>query len=321
MKITVLYNLVTSKAFGGSKDLLAEDDTVKTAKAIALNLKKNHDVTLFEVREDNVKDLKNLRPDLFFNNAFGIGSIPKSEADLAALLEKTKIPFTGSGFRAIVLTTDKLATKEVLEAGNLPTPKTYTLGINLKFPLIVKPVAEDSSLGITDRSVVKNEKELILETERIKNMYDEEALIEEYIDGRELNVTVLGNGDNATPLPISEIVFGPLFNDKYKIVDFTAKWEEDTQRYKETTGVCPADLPKKVTEQVQELALTAFVATGCNDVARVDIRLDQNDRPFILEVNANPGIGPTDGATRSAKAAGLTYGQFLEKIVQMAISR
>jgi D-alanine-D-alanine ligase len=311
MKIIVLYNLVTSKFFGNPKDILADEDTVKTARAIAKSL----NADLFEVREDNFKRLKNLNPDLFFNNAFGIGNIPKSEADLASLLEKTSIPFTGSGSRAILLTTDKKATKELLKLGNLPVPGSE------KFPLIVKPACEDCSLGISEKSVVNNPRQLKKQTDFLRKKYDEEVLVEEYIDGRELNVTVMGNGDKAEALPISEIVFGPSYKDKYKIVDFDAKWKEHSLKFKETVGVCPADLPGKLAREIQDIAVAAYLATGCRDFARVDFRLSKNNKPFILEVNANPGIGPEDGATRSARAAGMSYPQFLEVIVRNALSR
>jgi D-alanine-D-alanine ligase len=315
MKIMVLYNRVVSKKIGHPEDLLADEDTVKTAQAIAANLKINHRTKLFEVQENNLKKLTALKPDIFFNNAFGIGSLPKSEADLAGLLEKIGIPFTGSDARAILLTTDKKATKNLLKVNNLPVPG------DKKFPLIIKPASEDCSVGISARSVVRTKEELQRQTKRLEKVYKEEVLVEEFIDGRELNVTVLGNNGAARALPISEIVFGPSFEDKYKIVDFSAKWKTDSVAYRETVGVCPADLPPKLAEEIKDLAVAAFLVTGCRDIARVDFRLSRQGKPYILEVNANPGVGPDDGATRSARAAGLTYLQFLEAIVQNALSR
>lgn len=306
MKIFVVYNRVKSLAVGGVNDILADEDTVKTALAIAKEL----DGELFELNEKTASKLKNLDADIFFNTAFGIGGAPKSEAEVVTLLEKTGKPYTGSSVKAIILTTDKEATKNVLRAKNLPTPG------NTKFPLIVKPSGEDCSLGITQASVVNNMKELDKQVTLLKKIYSEDVLVEEYIDGRELNVTILGN----TVLPISEIVFGKSFDSKYKIVDFASKWEEESDSFKETTGICPAKLPINIIEKINQISLEAFRATGCRDYARVDIRLDKNNRPFILEVNANPGVGPNDGTVRSAKAAGYTYKSFLEKIIDEAIN-
>lgn len=315
MKIVVLYNQVKSLAVGQSGDLLADEDTVKTAKAIAENLKINHQVSLFEIKENNVEDLKKLKPDVFFNNAFGIGSISKSEVDLAKILEETGIYFTGSGSQAIALTTDKEATKKVVSVLGVPVPGSS----REKFPLIVKPANEDCSLGINEKAVVNNKQELEKQIEFLEKVYSEPVLVEEYIDGRELNVSVIGTGKNAEVLPISEIVFGPSFKNKPKIVDFAAKWYEESISCKETVGSCPANLPKGVANYVKEVALKSFLATGCKNITRVDIRLSKNNIPYVLEVNANPGVGPDDGSTRSARAAGLSYSQFLEKILAVAM--
>lgn len=306
MKIFVIYNRVGSLAVGNPKDILADDDTVKTAQEIAKTLNGE----LFEINEKTASKLKNLDADVFFNTAFGIGNAPKSEAEVAMLLEKTGKPYTGSNAKAIILTTDKEAAKNVLRAKNLPTPG------NIKFPLIVKPSGEDCSLGITQASIVNNKKELNKQVELLKKTYSENVLVEEYIDGRELNVTILGN----TVLPISEIVFGKSFNNKYKIVDFESKWEEETDSFKETTGICPAKLLNNIIEKINQISLEAFRVTGCRDYARVDIRLSKDNKPYILEVNANPGVGSTDGTVRSARAAGYTYKSFLEKIIDEAIN-
>ncbi len=328
MKITVVYNRVESLDVGEPEDILADQDTVKTAQEIASALAVlGHDVNLFELSEKNAKELKKLDTDFFFNTAFGIGSAPKSEAEVADLLEKTGKPFSGSDRKAIVLTTDKIATKDILLAADLPTPKFRVfsdgrkLNSLLKFPLIVKPNGEDCSLGINESSVVRNRKNLYSQIKQLEESYGESVLVEEYINGRELNVTILGNGEFAEVLPVSEIVFGPCFNNKYKVVDFAAKWEEESASFKETVGVCPAKLKEGIRKKVEEISLEAFNLTGCRDYARVDFRLGKDNIPYILEVNANPAIGHSDGATRSAKAAGYSYAQFLQKIIDIALAR
>jgi D-alanine-D-alanine ligase len=155
----------------------------------------------------------------------------------------------------------------------------------------------------------------------LEKIYHEPVLVEEYIDGRELNVTVLGNGKNAKVLPTSEIIFGKSFAHKYKVVDFAAKWQKDSSAYKDTVGFCPAKLSEESKKKIEETCLAAFRITGCRDYARVDIRLSKEGIPFVLEVNANPGVGPEDGATRSALAAGYSYPSFLSEIVKIALLR
>ncbi len=328
MKITVTYNVVRKVAVGNPLDILADEDTVKTAEAIARGLQSlGNTVDLLAIDEQSVKRLKNHPTDFYFNSAFGIGGMAKSEADVAAFLERSGKPFSGSDAKAIILTTEKVATKKLLIAHDIPTPKYQVfsgcerLDPALSFPLVVKPATEDSSLGIGAASVVKTCPAAEKQMQIIRDEYDDPVLVEEYIEGRELNVTVLGNGEQARVLPISEIIFGPSFKNHYKVVDFAAKWEIDSWKYKETNGICPADLAEQVRKKVADTALSAYRLTGCRDYGRVDIRLDKSGVPYILEVNANPGIGLEDGASRSAKAAGLAYPQFLEEIVHIALAR
>ena len=317
MKITVLYNEVTQIENGNLQDLLADQDTVKTAKEISTALiSLGYDVTLFCVDEVSVKKLtKNYPTDLFFNNAFGIGNIVKSESQLAKIIEMTGIPFTGATAKNIVLTTDKKATKNLLLKSNLPTPK---IG-GKKFPIFVKPIGEDCSLGITQTSVVQNNQELKNKIKELKKLYGGNVLVEEYIDGRELNVTVVGNNNSLKVLPISEIIFTQNFPGKYHIVDFDSKWKEDSKYYSQSQGMCPAILDDSVKKHIEEIAKKAFLVTKCRHFARVDMRLDRKNSPWILEVNANPGIGKGDGIIRSAKAAGFTYESFLDFLVQLAV--
>lgn len=317
MKITVLYNEVTQIENGNLQDLLADEDTVKTAKEIAIALTNiGYDTELFCVDEVSVKKLNKSYPtDLFFNNAFGIGNVAKSESQLAEIIENTKISFTGATAKNIILTTDKKTTKNVLLKSNLPTPKCD----GKKFPLFVKPIGEDCSLGITQSSVVQNNRELKNKINELKKLYGGNILVEEYIDGRELNVSVVGNNNSLKVLPIPEIVFSKKFPGKYHIVDFDSKWKESSLFFKESNGFCPAILDNNVKKTIEEVAKQAFRICVCRHFARVDIRLDKNNKPWILEVNANPGIGKGDGIIRSAKAAGFTYESFLDFLIQLAV--
>lgn len=290
MNITIIFNR------DSSGDLVVED-SVKTAQAIAKNLASlGHQTELFELKSQK---LPRFSADVLFNQAWGIGRHQNSEDQVAKLLEKTGIPYTGADFKAIRLTSDKIKTKKLFQWANILTPKFHIIK-DLKFPVIVKPSGEDCSIGVSQNSV-----------------YNEPVLVEEYIAGRELNVTVLGD----EVLPISEITFGPVFQNKYKIVDFRAKWETNSPEYKQSMSVCPAKLPPALTKKVQSLAFEVFKLTGCRDYARVDFRLSPDETPFVLEINANPAIGPDDGAVRSARAGGYSYSKFLEKIVKLAYAR
>lgn len=328
--ITVIYNVVNELSYGSADDLLADEDTVLTAKTIFQELRnEGFNVELFEVNESSIDELLDLKTDLIFNLCYGIGSIPKTEADVVSVLEKTGIPFTGAESRAIVVTNDKVLTKKVFMENNIPTPayqifvsRSERIDPTLSYPLIVKPKNEDCSLGIQNDSVVINEVELRKKINFLMESYKEPVLVEEYIDGREINVTVLGNKDEIKVLPISEIVFGSSYdNKKWKIVDFDAKWKIESVNYKDTPGVCPANLSSDILKRIQELSVTTYKACGCRDYARIDLRLSQNGTPFFLEVNLNPGIAPEDGAIRSAKAAGYTYPSFLKEIIRVAIGR
>lgn len=328
MKIVILYNHVGSLSFGRPEDILADEDTVKTAGAVATAISElGFEYELFNLDQKNVSKLKKLKADFFFNLAEGVGDKPKSEWEVTEILDKIGIPYSGSGPSAMRLTNDKIATKDLLSKHGLLTPHWQVfadhdrLDRSLHFPLIVKPGAEDCSLGISQDSVVKTENDLYRMVRVLQNNYPDAVLVEEYIAGRELNVTVLGNGSKARALPISEITFGKSFVGHYKFVDFAAKWEENSTAYRDTPGTCPARLPKEVTKKVMAASEAAFRLTGCRDYARVDIRLARGNKPYILEVNDNPAIGPGDGAMRSAGATGLTYSQFIARIITEAMGR
>ncbi|MBI4099636.1 ATP-grasp domain-containing protein [Candidatus Microgenomates bacterium] len=314
MKITVVFNQ------GRTREALT-DDSVQTAHAIAAALASlGHQTDLFELKDTN---LPKILPDVFFNQAWGVGSDENSEDKVAEFLAATGVSYTGADATAICLTSDKAATKKLLADHNISTPRWQKVTQpdfvlkDLSFPVIVKPDGQDCSLGIDQKSIFTNPAGLTEKVATLLKEFGESVLVEEYIAGRELNVTVLGN----EVLPISEITFGPSFKDKYPIVDYAAKWEVQSASYQETVGVCPAPLSPATRELVAELAKKAFTFTNCRDYARVDFRLDQNEAPYVLEVNVNPAIGPDDGATRSAKAAGLSYAKFLEKVVKLAYAR
>jgi D-alanine-D-alanine ligase len=191
---------------------------------------------------------------------------------------------------------------------------------NLLFPLIVKPSREDASIGIDHASIVYNANELRKRVRYVIEQFDQPALVEEYIDGRELNVAVLGNR-KLEALPISEIDMSTLPKDYPRIITYNAKWLKGTAEYEHTRGVCPALLPPELETRMKALAIEAVQLIGTRDYARVDFRLSKDHKPYILEVNPNPDISDEAGFARSARAAGYTFDTMVQKIIETALER
>jgi D-alanine-D-alanine ligase len=327
-KILVLYNSVT-KSQGEDKEILADEENIIMANDVAQALSPKHETKLFNVDEKTIHKIKDEKFDLIFNLTEGLGDLPKSDHLVARYLEKEGLPFTGSGSKTLELTGNKIATKKILLKNSVPTAKFYFIsGDNedipswLKFPLIVKPMNMHCSIGISTKSVVENEEELRQFLKSQEEKYNELFFFEEFIDGREVNVAIMGNADNLEVLPPSEISFGTNYPGKYKIVDFDAKWVESSETYKNTPS---APIINKLEEPLKTLledtAKKAFRLTNCQDYARVDFRIDKNGLPIVLEVNANQGIAIDSGTSRSARAAGYSYESFIQKIVDLATAR
>ncbi len=326
MKLGILYNIVDRPARGLEIDLLSDNDILSTVENVTHVLESEHEVIPVRIRKELFQSLIPNSFDFIFNLCEGIEGNVLGEAWVPAVLDILGIPYTGSDSLTLGLCLNKLKTKYLLIANNIPTPKYqmfYTTNQNLsselKFPLIVKPAFEDASVGITSESVVKNKLELFKRVEFILTKYLQPALVEEFIDGRELNVAIIGNGSTLEVLPISEIIFD--FDiDQPKIVSYEAKWVLNSDESQKTIGRCPAELPKELETGIKRLAIVAYNLTGCRDYARIDFRLRDNI-PYVLEVNPNPGINLDSGFVRSATTAGMTYEDFIKRILSEACKR
>jgi D-alanine-D-alanine ligase len=272
--------------------------------------------------------LKDERPDVIFNLCESVGNEAIHEMHVAGIYELMGIPYTGSGAFTLGTALNKSRVKEILLYHGLPTPKFQIINSPLKvavdeqlrFPLIVKPSQEDASIGIDSNSIVKNIDELRKRVRYIFRQFDQPALVEEYIDGRELNVAVMGN-KRPIAFPISEIDMSTLPKEYYRIISYNAKWMKGTAEYEHTKGVCPAPLPPALEASIKEMALRAYQLIGCRDYARVDFRLSKENKPFILEVNPNPDISDDAGFARSARTHGLTFEALIGKIIECALER
>ncbi len=270
------------------------------------------------------RKLSSLDADLVFNLFEGFCGYPKTEALVPKALSELGIPYTGCPETVLRLALDKAKTKVILKAAGIPTPDFQLLNpqilhmFQLSYPCIVKPRGEDASHGLTEESVVSNFASLEKQVRAVSKSYGS-VLVEEFIDGREFNATVLGNY-NCTVLPASEINYS-LPEGRPRILTFAAKWEPDSLYFQDTKVVCPAEIGIREREHIAETALTAFRLLGCQGYARVDMRLGKEGQLNVIEVNPNPDISPNSGAVRQAEAAGMTYTQFIEKIAQLALEK
>ncbi len=293
--------------------------------------KLGHACSIFNVADDIqnlIKFIEGTNPDVIFNMVEGIGDCSIHEMHIAGIYELLDVTYTGAGPVCLGLCLNKNKTKEILIANNISTPKfalctASELGkeiSKLKYPLIVKPAGEDASNGIDNNSIVYNRRSLNKQVKYICRKFKGKAIVEEYINGREINVAVIGNKKPRT-LPISEISFAKLQKHLPPIVTYNAKWISGSDEYKGTNGVCPAELPKRLEKEINAIALKAFKIMGCRDYARVDMRLNKNGKPFVLEVNPNPDISDDAGFARSSKAGGYTYEEIVQQILVYASER
>ena len=330
MNVAICFNQVPAEQFRGeADDSIAEKGAELEAHAVAEALRTlGHQPQLVPLPADIgqfIAELRRLKIEIVFNLCEGHWGDSHKELHIAALFELLNISYTGSRPLCLGLTQDKFRTKEILAHHHLPTPHSCLAKYGRKYPdlkdviypAIVKPRFEDASMGITGDSIVGNRKELESRIKYVHETYRQGALIEEYIEGRELNIAVIGNGP-CEVLPASEIKFHPDL--AFPIVSYEAKWMTSSLGYKGTEPVCPARLKSREVLALNDVALRAYKLLECRDYARVDIRL-RNGTPYILEVNANPDISPDAGLARSARAAGMDYPKMVGRILAMAVQR
>jgi len=276
---------------------------------------------LIDLDPDQITSLR--KYDWVFNLAETIFGFPLADYQVAHMMEKEQIQFTGSNSSTLQACLNKVTTKCQLLRNGIGTPmfEVFLPGqsiINwLDYPLIVKPACEDGSTGITLESVVYNFTELECQVTKVHQVYQQAALVEQFIDGRDITASILGNGSDSVVLPLSEITYPEMMGPKF--LTFNAKWLPGTSDYQVTTAKCPCPLDPWVEKRMKEIALRAYQVMGCRDYARVDFRVKGN-LPYVLEVNPNPCINPDDsGFVRSSKASGLTYTQMIAAIIRSSV--
>lgn len=283
-------------------------------------------VQVVSLEGDNLTNLQKLKGVDF---VFNLVDSKELEIKIARILDRLQIPHSGSSFEAIRTTNNKLLSKQLFEKHRLPTPQ-YSLVrrtdritralIPSKFPVIVKPAFEHCSIGITDHSVAQNYEQFKRLIKRMREKHRQTLLVEEFIPGRELQVTVLETTDKTLALPIAEIVF-PKKDSKWNIYGFKEKW---TKHFDTCLFVAPArSLADSINAQIKREAIRAFYALGLRDYARFDLRFNPKIRKwFFLEANANAGFDPDprDAMTASIKAHGMTLDDFVLQIVKNSLN-
>lgn len=277
---------------------------------------------------DLLRVLADPAPRFVFNLCEEVNGNPELEMCVAAVLELMGIPYTGSNPYTLGLALNKFHLKQVLRASGIPTAKGYVtkpgrpaaLPRGMYFPVIVKPVRQDASLGINSNSVCYTTEQLQKQIDYIHQAYDQESLVEEYLEGREFNVSVVGDR-NPEVLAVSEIDFTGLPSHEPRIVSYRAKWDEESELFSGTIPVCPARISARLEKRIRDLAVQSYQCTGCRDYARIDMRADANGHIRVLEVNPNPDISPRAGFARAVRAAGYAYSDMILRIVEAAQAR
>lgn len=268
-------------------------------------------------------------PDLVFNLCEGLDGKSVFESHIASLLELQGIPFTGCNSLTLALARNKNLSKKILRSSGIRTPEWMCcwgiptcLPENLHFPLICKPACEDASLGILADAVVRDFPTLIRKLEKLLPEFSAEGvLLEEFIPGREFCVALLPEPAGIRTLPPSEINFSGLKAGLEAIVSYSAKWLPDDELYRNTPSYCPDNLSPALKHGLQTTALAVHQALEANSYGRVDIRLDERERIFVLEYNPNPDITPGAGFSKALQAEKISYPVFVQKVLQEAQSR
>jgi D-alanine-D-alanine ligase len=327
-KVAVVYNEPVLDRYDLREETKAVENILDSVKAVhqAL-LESGYDVVevpLVPPVERAREELKSLAADLVFNLFEGFWDYPETEAIVTEIVSGLGIPYTGCSAATMALALDKAKTKALLEETGFATPRYQLLSpetlsaFHLSYPCIVKPCGEDASLGLSEESVVYDFAALERQVRLISSLF-RRVLVEEFIDGREFNATVLGDAE-CTVLPVSEIVY-LLPVGMPRILTFAAKWEPESLYFQGAKAVCPAKIPDSERELLAETALAAFRLLCCQGYARVDMRLDRGGQLNIIEVNPNPDISPGSGAALQAKVAGMDYAEFIARIAVLALEK
>jgi len=330
LQIAILFNEDVQITRGDPQDLLAVQYTVTATQHLYDALTSlGYPVTKIAVR-GNLEELEDLLCSFspintfIFNNCDGFNGNNLGAVSVIRLIERMGFKHTGAAADHIEMCIDKPRSKERLIQFGVPTPHFQVFehaegDFNLKFPVIIKPSVEDASMGIDLDSVVSNRECLFHKIAYIVEKYEQPAMVEEFVCGRELAVAMWGN-DVVEILPIAEEDFSWVANPLERLLTFESKWKIDSPYYQNIPARVPAALNRKEAQAVKKAAVGSFRAMGLRDFGRVDIRFD-NGIPYVIDINELPDLSPESGFWNSARATGITYPQMVEHILTNALIR
>ena len=332
IKITILYDRSPDQSDEKELELAMSGGGEDSHHRLCEHLSKlGHEVRLHGVYDDVkglIAELEAHPPEIAFNTCESFRQDSAMEFLIPALLDMLGVKYTGSGSDALILAQNKGLAKKVLAYHGLwsadftvyPRGQFDIRPSKLRFPLIVKPLTEDASIGIAESSAVKNDEALASRIAYVHEKIGCEALVEEYIEGRELFVGVIGN-DRPTVLPPVELDFSKATSDKLKVYSFKAKFDSAYRNKWGIQSLFPKDLKKETIARIEEITLTAYRALGLRDYGRLDLILAPDDAVYVLEVNPNPNIAENEDLPNAAEQIGLTYADFAERIIKFALDR
>ncbi len=307
------------------RDWLADLDVLATAAAVRAALEANgHRARTVNICEEGFGGLRAF--DAVFNLGETVAGCELTETAIVGRLEQMEIPYFGADAEALARCADKARAKSILISHGLPTPRYQVfrdatdLRTVLGYPLIVKPMHEHGSIGISDDAVAQDDAALARRVIEVLRVYNQPALVEEYIDGREISAAVIGDSDNPRVFPLVETLF-TVPPGSPRIVSYTAKWVPGSSAGQFVQPGCPADLDPELGAEIKAMAARVCQVLGCRDYTRIDFRL-RGRTPYVLEANPNPCINPLGSSfVASAEDAGFTYEAIINEIVEAALSR
>lgn len=331
MRVAIIYNEPV-KGMPDSEDVLSEVSLV--ADAITdmgyeyMTCRINCETSIFSIT-DIIRELGRYAPSVIFNLVEGVGKDQRLSASVAAVFELIGYPYTGSPYEVISITTDKAITKAILSGEGVLTPgwAVFKEGMHVNvnnyeslIPAILKPVNEDASVGIDEDSVISDINNLMKRLDYMLKRFQQPVLIEEYIDGREFNISLLEHPDGGVEvLPVAEIVFSDWHEERPRIVSYRAKWDNSSFEYKNTPRrFNPEDAPVR---RIKEIAIKCWHVFNLRGYARVDMRMDRDGNLYVIEVNANPCISHDAGFMASACEAGYKVKDVIGMILSIAINK
>lgn len=327
--VVVHASLVPPKSLEGFTDKEIEEWRTEYDVITSLE-KRGHEVRCLGVLDSLAElrtEIADWKPDIVFNLLEEFNGIVTYDQHVVAFLELMRQPYTGCNPRGLLLSRDKFLCKQLFAFHRIPTPQfavfrrseKFRVPRKLKFPLFVKSATDDASLGIAQASVVEDVAKLKERVEFVHNQLKSDALVEEFIEGRELYVGVLGN-ERLTRLPVWEMVFGSLPDSLPAIATRKVKWDKRYQAKYGITTRAAEELPAPVIARLDVLSRRIYRALGMSGYARMDFRVTADGNVYVLEANANPNLEAAEDFAESARAAGVEYDELLERLLTLGLT-